>query len=288
MEMLRSLLFVPADSPKKLAKAKTLRPDAFIFDLEDAVAPDNKLAARRELAVELDALKPSASRIFVRVNSAKTSFLKDDLRTAVHPCVDGLVLPKSDDPAELATVDREISRIEEEKGIAPGKIKLLLIIETALGVVRSGDLARSGPRTIGLAFGAEDYCADIGVSRTRTGEEVAFARSVVAVHARAYQIHALDTVFVNFQDEEGFLEEARRAKQMGFTGKALIHPSQIELVHRAFAPEDHEVNWAKRVVETYEAAKAAGIGVVALDHKMIDEPVLTQAKRILHQHEVSL
>ena len=288
MEILRSLLFVPADSPKKLAKARTLHPDAFIFDLEDAVAPDNKLTARRELAAELEALKPSPSHIFVRVNSAKTSFLKDDLRVAVHPRVDGLVLPKSDDPVELASIDKEVSRIEQEKSIMPGKIKLMLIIETPLGVVRAGELARSSRRIIALAFGAEDYCADIGVSRTPTGEEVAYARSVVAVHARACQLHALDTVFVNFQDEQGLFEETRRGKQMGFTGKALIHPGQIEIVHRAFAPEDHEVNWAKRVIETFEAAKAAGTGVVALDHKMIDEPVLTQAKRILLQHQAGL
>ncbi|MGH9355420.1 MAG: HpcH/HpaI aldolase/citrate lyase family protein [Terriglobia bacterium] len=288
MELLRSLLFIPADSAKKRAKVKTLRPDAFIYDLEDAVAPDNKLAARKELAAELDALPPSSTPIFVRVNGAKTAFQKDDLRAAVHPRMDGLVLPKSDDPAELRETEREISALEQEKGIAAGKTKLLLIIETVLGVVRAGDLAACCPRIIGMAFGSEDYCADIGVGRTRTGEEIEFPRSMVAIQARAHQLHAIDTVFVDFHDAEGFFQEARRGKQLGYTGKALIHPSQIEAVHRAFAPADHEVNWAKRVIEAYEAAKAAGVGVVAVDQKMIDEPILTQAKKILHQHEVSL
>ncbi|MGH9440582.1 MAG: HpcH/HpaI aldolase/citrate lyase family protein, partial [Terriglobia bacterium] len=268
--------------------ARTLRPDAFIFDLEDAVAPDNKPVARKELAAELEGRSSSASLVFVRVNSAKTNFFKDDLKAAVHPRVDGLVLPKSDDSVQLAATNKEISRIEQEKGIAPGKTKLLLIIETVLGVVRAGDLAQCCSRVIGMAFGAEDYCADIGVSRTRAGDEVAFPRAAVAVQARAHHLHAIDTVFTNLHDEQGFFEEARRVKQLGYTGKALIHPSQIEMVHRAFAPEDHEVSWARRVVETYEAAKSAGVGVVSLDQKMIDEPILTQAKRILRQHELSL
>ena len=288
MELLRSLLFIPADSAKKRAKVKTLRPDAFIYDLEDAVAPANKLAARKELTAELDALPLSSTPMFVRVNGVKTAFHKDDLRAAIHPRVDGLVLPKSDDPAELREIAREISVLERERGIAAGKTKLLLIVETALGVARAGDLAACCPRIIGMAFGSEDYCADIGVGRTRSGEEIAFPRSMVAIQARAHRLHAIDTVFVDFRDEEGFFQEAKRGKQLGYTGKALIHPSQIELVRRAFAPEDHEVNWARRVIEAYEAAKAAGVGVVAVDQKMIDEPVLTQAKKILRQHEISL
>lgn len=288
MEILRSLLFVPADSPRKIAKAQTLRPDACIFDLEDAVAPNNKSAARKELTTTLEGGNLSPAPTFVRVNSAKTSFFADDLLAAVHPRVNGLVLPKSDDPAAVAAIDSEIARLEHEKGIPPGKTKLLLIIETALGVVRADDLAQCSSRVAGIVFGAEDYCADVGVSRSRTGDEIAFPRAAVALHARAHRLHAIDGVFTDISDELGFFEEARRAKRLGYTGKALIHPGQIGVAHRAFAPEEQEVVWARQVIAAYEAARSAGIGVALLNQAMIDEPILNQAKRVLRQHELSL
>jgi citrate lyase subunit beta / citryl-CoA lyase len=287
MELLRSLLFIPADSPRKMAKARTLRPDAFIFDLEDAVPLDKKREARKALAGELASAPDFAARVFVRVNSARSEFFDSDLRATVHPRVDGILLPKCGDEAEVVRADRQIRQLEKEKGITEGKTRLLLILETALGVVRAYDLARSSPRIIGLNFGAEDYCADMGVSRTPSGDEVALARSLVAQAAHAARLEAIDTVFTDFHDDAGLFEETRRIKQMGFTGKALIHPNQIDPVHRAFAATAEEIEWAAQVIKAFEAAKAAGAAVVAVGGKMVDEPVVLQARRILQQREAN-
>lgn len=285
MELLRSLLFVPADSPRKLAKARTLRPDAFLFDLEDAVALDKKSEARAALAAELGSLAGSASKIIVRVNRVRGEFFDADLRAAVHPAVHGLLLPKCDDPADLARAHEEVGKLEMAKGIPAGKIKFLLILETALGVVRAYELARACPRTIALNFGAEDYCADMEVSRTASSDEIAVPRALVAQAAHAARLEAIDGVFTDFHDEAGLFAETRRIKQMGYTGKTLIHPSQIEPVHRAFAPTEQEVAWATEVVTAFDAAKAQGSGVVAVRGRMVDEPVVLQARRILRQRD---
>ena len=285
MEMLRSLLFVPADSPRKIAKAKTLRPDAFIFDLEDAVALDKKLEARTALARELESLKSPTGKIFVRVNGIHTEFFEGDLRVAVDPVVDGLFLPKCEDETEIARVDNEIARIECQKGIPRGKTKLLPILETALGVIRAYEIGRSSERVIALGLGAEDYCADMGISRTRSGEEVAVPRYLVSQAAHAARVLAIDSVFADFHDEEGLIEDTRRAKEMGYTGKALIHPDQIQPVHRAFGPSEQQMALAVEVIEAFEKAKAKGSGVVVVRGKMVDEPVVAQARRILQQRD---
>lgn len=281
MEILRSLLFVPADSPRKMAKAKTLQPDAFVYDLEDAVAPDKKLEARTALSGELLSLLDSTSKIYVRVNGARTELFEGDLRVAVDPVVDGILLPKCDDVAGIARVDNEITRIEGQKGLTRGKTKLLLILETALGVVCAYELGRASERVTVLNFGAEDYCADMGIKRTRSGEEVAVPRMLVSQAAHAARLAALDGVFTDFHDEAGLMEDTRRAIQMGYTGKALIHPSQILPVHRAFAPAEDDVAWATEVVRAFEDAKVKGSGLVVVRGKMVDEPVVVQARRIL-------
>ena len=283
MELLRSLLFVPADSTKKMEKARGLRPDALVFDLEDAVSPDKKAEARVLLSEELRTRGKSEPRIFIRVNSVGSNFFADDLKVAVDPAVDGIKLPKCGNPAEIVRADQEISRIEEQKGMAQGKLKLTVILETALGVVRAYELGRSSPRVIALNFGAEDYSADMGINRSQAVEQITFARAMVAQAAHAAGVEALDSVFTDFRDEAGLMEEVQRAKLMGYTGKALIHPSQIEPVHRAFAPAEQEISWATEVMEAFEAAKANGSGVIAVRGRMVDEPVVIQARRILQQ-----
>lgn len=283
MELLRSMLFVPADSTKKMEKARSLRPDAVIFDLEDAVSPDKKSEARALLSQELKSRPQSEPRILVRVNSVGTEFFSGDLEVAVDSAVNALALPKCGSPAEIARADREISRVEEQKGIARGKLKLVLILETALGVVCAYELGRSSPRVIALNFGAEDYSADMGINRSQAVEQITFARAMVAQGAHAAGLDALDSVFTDFRDEAGLVEEVLRVKLMGYTGKALIHPSQIEPVHRAFAPSDSEVAWAAEVMQAFEAAKAGGSGVIAVRGRMVDEPVVIQARRILQQ-----
>ncbi len=285
MEIIRSLLFVPADSQKKIEKARSLRPDGLILDLEDGVAPGNKLLARTVLSSELERLVEVPNKILVRVNSFQTQLLQDDLRIAVVPAVHGIVLPKSEDESEISHADEVITRLERENGLTVGQIRLLLMIEGPVGVVNAYSLACSSRRVRALIFGAEDYCAEMVVSRTKSGEEIAYARSVITHAARAAGLEAIDTVFKDLTDDAGFLEETRRVKQMGFTGKLLIHPGQINLVHKGFAPQNHEIVWAERVIEAFEAAQQESSGLAVVDGQMVDRPIVLQAKRILQHKE---
>jgi citrate lyase subunit beta/citryl-CoA lyase len=278
MDLLRSLLYVPADSSRKLTSARSLHPDALIFDLEDAVAPDRKLEARRMIGEELEHASAYSARILVRVNRLGSPFVDDDLRAAVRPEVYGIVLPKCDDASEIARGDEAILGLEKQKGMPEGGIKLILMIETAKGVARAQDLALASSRAIALMFGAEDYCADMGIARTKAGDEITFARSLVALAAKAEGLEAIDGVFTDFKDTAGLFEETQRIKQIGFTGKTLIHPQQIDVVHNALAPSEEEITWAEEVVRTFEKA---GEGIVVVRGKMIDEPVVAQAKRVL-------
>lgn len=283
MDVLRSLLFVPADSPRKIAKARTLRPDAFILDLEDGVAIDKKLEARATLTDELESLKGLACKIFVRVNSISTKFFEGDISIAVDPMVDGIFVPKCEDETDVSRVDNEITRTEAHKRMALGKTKLLPILETARGVVRAYEIGRSSERVVALSFGPEDYCADMGIRRTRSGAEISIPRMLVSQAAHAARIAALDGVFTDFHDEEGLVEDTRRGKEMGYIGKAVIHPSQILPVHRTFAPTEEDVAWAEEVIKAFGEAKEKGSGLVAVRGKMVDEPVVGQARRILRQ-----
>lgn len=275
MNLLQSFLFVPADSSRKLASARSLRPDAFIFDLEDAVSPDRKVEARDLIASELQHAADFSATIFVRVNRFGSPFLDDDLRAAVRPQVYGVVLPKCNEASEVARVHEIIVGLERQNGVPEGSTKLILMIETAKGVANARELARSSSRVIALTFGAEDYCADMGIVRTKTGDEITFARSLIALAAKAEGLEAIDGVFTDYKDTAGLFEETQRIKQIGFTGKTLIHPQQIDVAHSALAPSEEEIAWAEEVVNTFQNA---GGGIVVVRGKMIDEPVVTQAR----------
>jgi citrate lyase subunit beta/citryl-CoA lyase len=281
MDILRSLLFVPADSPRKLVRARTVHPDGFIFDLEDAVAPDRKAEARTLLLSELGSLPQTTAKICVRINSFRTGLLNDDLAVAVHPRVTAIVVPKCEDPKEIAVIDRSIADLEDRTSIPRGQIKLHLILETALGVLRVQDLGRSSERVSALSFGAEDYAADMGVNRTHAPDEFLVPQSLVAITAHALRLHAIGGVFTNLEDVAALIEDTRRGIQLGFTAKTLIHPSQIEPVHRAFRPSEQEADWAREIVDAFETAKSKGSGVAVVRGRMVDEPILLQAFRIL-------
>jgi citrate lyase subunit beta/citryl-CoA lyase len=287
MELFRSLLFVPADSPRKVAKARTLRPDGFIFDLEDAVAPDRKADARTFLLSELNSLPQTDARIWVRINGFRAGLLNHDLAVAVHPKISAIIVPKCEDPKEIADIDSSIADFEGRASIPPGQIKLNLILETAPGVLRAYDLGRSSERVSGLSFGAEDYAADMGVSRTYGPDEFLVPKSLVAIAAHALRLHAIGGVFTNIDDDAGLIEETRREMQLGFMAKTLIHPNQIEPVHRAFCPSGEEASWAREVVDAFETAKSKGSGVAVVHGRMVDEPILLQAYRILRCLEAS-
>jgi citrate lyase subunit beta/citryl-CoA lyase len=286
MDILRTLLYVPADNPKKMAKARTVHPDGFIFDLEDAVVPSRKAEARTLLLRELDALHQTTAKIWVRINSLRSGLWKDDLAVAVHPNVSVISLPKSEDSAEIALIDRSIAEREAALSIPRGQIRLHLIIESALGVLRAQELARASERVSALSFGAQDYAAEMGISSyTNAPVEFVVPKSLVAMTAQAFRLQAIGGVFTNLDDVDGLMEDTKRGIREGFTGKTLIHPAQIEPVHRAFCPSEQEAVWAREIVDAFEAAKAEGTGVVAVRGRMVDEPVLLQALRILRRFE---
>lgn len=282
MDVLQSFLFVPADSTRKMANARNLHPDAFIYDLEDAVPIANKHEARDLLTGELDNFVNQRRKIFIRVNGFDSAFFGDDLRAAVRHEVTGIILPKCHHSSQIQKLNVKLSRLENQMSMPEGRVKVIPILESAKGVSRSDELARSSSRIIALFFGAEDFCADMGINRSKNGDEIAVARSLVVLAAKSERLQVIDGPFTDFQDRVGLFAETRRIRNMGFTGKALIHPIQIETVHLAMAPSDEEIALAQEIVSIFDNS---GRGVAVVRGKMIDEPVVAQAREILKQNE---
>ena len=258
----RSLLFVPADRPERIAKAFATGADAVIVDLEDAVAPTLKAKGRDALA---DALSDSQP-VLVRVNGRDTPWFEDDLAACVAPGVAGIVLPKAERPDDVA-------RIRARLGL---EVPVLALIETARGMAAAEAIAAC-PAVRRLIFGSIDFQVDLGIEGD--GAELLFFRSRLVLASRLAELDApVDGVTVSFDDPELTAADARRARREGFGGKLCIHPKQVAAVNTAFSPRADEVAWAERVLAA--AARASG-GAVALDGKMIDKPILTKAQRIL-------
>lgn len=278
---LRSLLFVPGDNPKMLRKAWNTAADAVILDLEDAVPLAAKTEARAQVHKILAAAPPSKPRMLVRINAFATADWQEDLEAVVGPEIQGIVLPKCDAPQTVRAIDRVLQRREKLAGLEPGGVRLFLLIESAKGLLNMGSMFAASDRTVGLILGGEDFCLDMGISRTQEGTELSYPRAALAVCAHAHGCYAVDTIYDNYKDPEGLLQEARLAKALGFSGKLAIHPTQIEPIHAAFAPSAQEVWEANRVLEAFNQAQAAGTGVTVLDGKMIDRPIVERARRIV-------
>lgn len=269
----QTVLFVPADRPEMLAKAQRLGADALLIDLEDAVAPQAKPAARQRLAELLrDVRLAGPSAVCVRVNAFGEG-AQEDLAALAGCCVDAVVLPKAGRPAELAQAHVAIGeRLGEATGLVPQ-------VESAAGVLAVAELVQV-EGVSAIAFGGEDFCVDLGVARSEDSIELLAPRALVALHACAAGLPAIDTVWTAIADEAGLVREAKVARQLGFSGKLLIHPSQIEPVRRVFKPSEQELAWARAVL----GARLQGdveVGVRVVDGKMVDAPVLAQAERIL-------
>ena len=277
---LRSLLYVPGDKARMLEKAKTLNPDVIIFDLEDGVAPSAKETARSMVAGAIDA-GPYGAQVAVRVNAFFTGLTEADLKQTVRAGVDMVLFAKIDTPEEIHQAERLLANMEEEQALPAGSVRMLAQVETALGVLNAFEIGRASKRVLALCFGAEDFTHDMGAVRTKQGLEIAHARGQIVLASRAAGVLAIDTPYTDLTDDEGFLAETRAIRGMGYSGKLLIHPKQIELVHQAFAPSEEEIAYSRRVVEAFEAAEAGGDGAIALDGKMIDAPVVARARGIL-------
>ncbi|CAM3515651.1 MULTISPECIES: citrate (pro-3S)-lyase subunit beta [Klebsiella] len=283
----RSMLFVPGANAAMLSNAFIYPADALMFDLEDAVAVREKDAARRLVYHALQHPLYRDIETIVRVNALDSQWGIDDLEAVVRAGVDIVRLPKTDTADDVIAMEKEIARIELECGRKPGSTGMLAAIESAKGILQAPAIALASPRLIGIALGAEDYVRDIRTERSADGIELLFARCTILQAARAAGIQAFDTVYSDANNEEGFLHEAAHIKQLGFDGKSLVNPRQITLLHNLYAPTQKDVDHAKRVVEAAEAAEREGLGVVSLNGKMIDSPIIARAHLVLSRAELS-
>jgi citrate lyase subunit beta/citryl-CoA lyase len=280
MGLRRSLLFIPGNSPGMLLNGAVFGADCVIYDLEDAVPLNEKDSARILVRNVLSALDEIVERI-VRINSIQTPFWKSDLDMIIPHKPEAILLPKTQGKEDVQEVDDYLLDIEKKERLVPGLIKIIPLIETALGVEKAFEIAKASPRVDMLFLGAEDLTADLGAKRTKKGDEILYSRSRIIVAAKASGIAAIDTPFTDVNDEEGLIKDATFARELGFNGKAVISPRHIEDVNRIFSPSEEEISYAKRVVEASERAQKDGKGVVSLDGKMIDAPIVVRAKQVL-------
>ena len=279
--ILRSLLFVPADSEKKLAKSQSSPADALILDLEDSVAAQNRPKAR---GLVKEFLKDRHSQsIWVRINPLGSEDFIRDVESVVVSKPAGLVIPKPDGPQTLREIDNHISTREAKAGVHHGDIKLLPVAtETPEAVLTLGEYRNPPPRLAAMSWGAEDLSAALGAATNRdeNGEFLfvhKMVRALVLIAAKAAGVDAIETLHADFRDAKGLERVARAAQREGFSGMLAIHPDQVETINAAFTPSAADIEHAKKVV----AAFAQGAGVAALDGKMLDQPHLKQAKHVL-------
>lgn len=281
---IRSALFVPGNRLERVDKALATAADMILIDLEDAVPPAQKAEARAGVAGKLAQLKKS--RVLVRVNAIDSQFVAADLEAVVTATPAGLMVPKVQSAADVERIDRMILATEEAAGLEPGSLPVIVLIESAQGVVNVDAITQAG-REIGrvhtAAFGAADYTLDLGTSISAGGEELIYPRSRVCLACRAVGLEPpIDTPFLaDLKDLAALETDARRAKQFGFQGKLCIHPIQIEVVNRVFSPSQTEIESAAQVVAAFETAEAQGQGVIQVAGKMVDLPVVEEARRIM-------
>jgi citrate lyase subunit beta/citryl-CoA lyase len=274
----RTRLYLPGNEPHFFLNAGLHKPDCIILDLEDSVIPAEKDAARILVRNALRNVDFGSAERMVRINPFPLG--REDLKQIVPGNVQTILIPKCESSKQIYDVDAEIDTI-----LSKHKIKrnlfLIPIIESALGIERAFEIASASRWNCALAIGLEDYTADIGVVRTKVGTESLFARCAIVNGAKAAGIQALDSVFSDVNDDEGLRQSVEEAKGLGFDGKGCIHPRQIKIIHRAFAPSSTDVEYARRVIDAYNEAQKTGSGVVALDSKMIDAPVVKRAQHII-------
>jgi len=280
VKLRRAMMFMPGNNPAMLQNAGIYGADSVIIDLEDAVSIHEKDSARN-LVLQVLTHFSFPCEIAIRINHIQTPFGFKDLETVLPGKPDLIRLPKAESAEEIKTVAEVISRIERECGFSDGSIRMGAAIETAKGLRQAYSIASASPRMEFLAIGGEDFIADLKTTRSKDGRELLFARSQLVLAAREAGIQAIDTVFSDANDEETFLSETRLIKQLGFDGKSVINPRQVRLVQEVFAPTDKEINHARRVLAAYQDALSRKSGVVALDGKMIDTPIVTRAERVL-------
>ena len=279
--MRRSMLFLPGNNPNMLINASCLGADAVIFDLEDAVSPAEKDAARILVRNTMRYMDLKGCEVIVRINSVDTNYWKKDLDTILPEKPDLILLPKTSTAEDALLADEYMTGLEEKLGMEKNTVGLMPLIETALGVENSFSIASSTKRVKALFLGAEDLTADLQCKRTKEGREIEYARTRLVVASRAAGIDVYDTPFTDVNDDEGIYTDANLAKALGFTGKASISPRHIDAINSVFSPTEAEVEYAYEVMDAIRLAKEMGKGAIALRGKMIDAPIVARAERTI-------
>ena len=281
VKLRRTMMFVTGNNPANVMDAHLYGADAIMFDLEDSVSLKEKDAARMLIYHALKTVDYGDTETVVRVNGLDTPYGMADLEAMVKAQPDVIRLPKTDTAEDVLEVERVVEKLEKKYGYEVGSTKLMAAIESPIGVMNAYEIAKACKRLIGIAIGAEDFVTSMKTTRSKDGLELFAARNQIVLAARAAGIYALDTVYSDFNDDEGLLEETKLIKQLGFDGKSVIHPRQIGIVHKVFTPSKKEIEKALRVIDAIEEAERSGSGVIALDGKMIDAPIVDRAYRVL-------
>lgn len=287
--LLRSWMFVPGDRQRMIDKALTLNVDAIMIDIEDGVAPAEKENARVQIASSIDrvaeklAADPSyrTPARFVRTNAPGTEWMVDDFKAAVRPGLEGLVISKVDTVDQVRIVEDELGRAEVAQHMSGGEVKLLIAIESPIGLFNSLAIATSSPRIMGLLFGAEDFTREMALPMRREGEAVnlTYARSHLATVAAAAHIQAVDGVWVDLNDPDGLKRFAKQARQLGMSAISIIHPNQIEIANAAFTPTKEDIDYARAVLQAFDDARAKGHGAIAFRGQLLDFPIVDRARQ---------
>ncbi|MFL0266514.1 HpcH/HpaI aldolase/citrate lyase family protein [Candidatus Clostridium radicumherbarum] len=272
----RTMLFMPGNNPGMLQNAAILGADSIILDLEDAVSIPEKDSARILVREAIKNVDYSKVEVVVRVNPLDNEFGAVDIDTIARVKPETIMVPKADEE-EIKLVHEMLNKIEMEEGFEEGSIKLIPLVETAFGLENVYNIIKASKRVTAILLGGEDLTADLGIKRTKEGEEIFYARNKVATACKALKVDAIDTPFTDTNDYEGLEKDTAKAKSLGMTGKASINPRQIDTIHAVFAPTEMEIKHALRILDAMEEAKKEGKGVFSVDGKMVDAPVINRA-----------
>lgn len=281
MERLRrTMMFVPGNNPGMMADAHIYGPDSIMLDLEDSVTMAEKDAARLLVYNALKSIDYGGVEMVVRINPLSTPYGKKDVEAVVRAGVDVIRMPKTETAAEVKELEDLILKVETAIG-CPGRTRIMAAIESALGLVNAYAIATASERMMGIALGAEDYSANLKTNRTPGGAELLLARETIVVAARAAGICCFDTVYSNLEDMDSFRKEVELVKTLGFDGKSIINPRQIEIVNEVFTPTEKEIEKAMKIKAAIKEAQAKGSGVISVNGKMVDKPVVMRAERTI-------
>jgi len=283
--MIRSMLFLPGNTPNIIVNGEILGADAVILDLEDAVAPAEKDSARILVRNALKYMGFGACRVTVRINAIDTEFWQKDLDAIIPVKPDLIMPPKVSCAKDVQTVDAYITALEEKLGLEKNTVGLIPLIETALGIENAYAIASATPRVRAIFLGGEDLTADLHCKRTKEGNEINYARCRMVVAARAAGVEVYDTPFTDVNDDEGIYTDAQYAKSLGFTGKSAISPRHVKAINEVFSPSAKDIAYAYEVMEAIRIAKEQGKGAVALRGKMIDAPIVARAQQTIAMAE---